>query len=143
MDIALPAVAQALTLEVIAADGALISIQAELSYDPAAPYAVTTVFATSPEKLTWTFGRELLCEGVQAPSGSGDVHVWPCLDIDRRPVVMIELCPPGGGALIQVRTDDLVRFIKQMTDVVPLGRESEQLDIDGTILALLDTTHGS
>ena len=57
--------------------------------------------------MRWTFGRELLSDGLYEPSGDGDVHVWPCLDSDGRAVVIIELCSPDGEALVQARTSDL------------------------------------
>ena len=104
MEMAPVAVTQCVTLELIDATGASTPLEAELQYDPSDPYAVTTVFMTGRSQVRWTFGRDLLTEGLYEPSGDGDVHVWPCLDVDGHAVVIIELCStarrwsrPGPG----------------------------------------------
>lgn len=139
MNIASPAVSQAVTLDLIDASGAATPIQAELHYDAADPYAVTTVFLTPHSEVSWTFGRDLLSDGLFEPAGDGDVHVWPCLDADGRAVVIIELCSPDGEALVQARTGDLSAFVARMNSVVPSGSESEHINMDAAIAALLDT----
>jgi hypothetical protein len=131
-------VSQALTLELIDASGASTPIEAELQYDPRDPYAVTTVFMTARSQVRWTFGRELLAAGLYEPSGDGDVHVWPCLDADGNAVVIIELCSPDGEALVQARTGDLSTFVERISKAVVPGTESEYLDLDATIAAILE-----
>lgn len=132
------AVSQPLTLELIDATGTATPIDAELQYDPHDPYAVTTVFITGRSHVRWTFGRELLAAGLHEPSGDGDVHVWPCLDAEGRAVVIIELSSPDGEALVQARTGDLSAFVERMNRAVAPGSESEHLDLDATITAILD-----
>jgi hypothetical protein len=129
-------ITQALTLELIDATGSVTPIDAELHYDPRDPYAVTTVFMTGSSHVTWTFGRELLVDGLYEPSGDGDVHVWPCLDSAGRAVVIIELCSPDGEALVQARTSDLSTFVDRMHAVVAPGTESDCVDLDAAILAI-------
>ncbi|HET6626813.1 MAG TPA: SsgA family sporulation/cell division regulator [Nocardioidaceae bacterium] len=132
------AVTQPVSLELIDATGASTPIEAELHYDPRDPYAVTTVFMTGHSQVCWTFGRELLAQGLYEPSGDGDVHVWPCLDADGHAVVIIELCSPDGEALVQAKTGDLRSFVDRMTKAVPAGSESDHLDVDATIASILD-----
>jgi hypothetical protein len=129
-------VTQSVTLELIDPTGAVTPIDAELHYDPRDPYAVTTVFLTGASQVRWTFGRDLLCEGLYEPSGDGDVHVWPCLDSDGHAVVIIELCSPDGEALVQARTGDLSSFVDRMSKAVPLGTESDHVDLDKVIDAI-------
>ncbi len=129
-------VMQPVTLELIDAAGAVIPIEAELHYDPRDPYAVTTVFITGASQVRWTFGRDLLMEGLYEPSGDGDVHVWPCLDSEGHAVVIIELCSPDGEALVQARTGDLSGFVERMTRAVEPGTESDHLDIDAGLAAI-------
>jgi len=131
------AVTQAVTLELIDATGASTPIEAQLQYDPRDPYAVTTVFKTGHSQVRWTFGRDLLTQGLYEPSGDGDVHVWPCLDPDGRAVVIIELCSPDGEALIQARTGDVNAFVERMAESVTPGSESDHVDVDGAIAAIL------
>ena len=130
-------VTQSVTLELIDPTGGITPIEAELHYDPTDPYAVTTVFMTGSTQVRWTFGRDLLAQGLYEPTGDGDVHVWPCLDSDGHAVVIIELCSPDGEALVQARTGDLSTFVDRMTKAVALGGESAHLDIDAAIFAIL------
>jgi hypothetical protein len=136
MNTAAAVVTQAVALELIDTSGAATPIDAELRYDPADPYAVTTVFMTGTSQVRWTFGRELLAEGLYEPSGDGDVHVWPCLDSSGHAVVIIELCSPDGEALVQAKTGDLRTFVDRMSQTVALGRESELVDVDAAIAAI-------
>jgi Streptomyces sporulation and cell division protein, SsgA len=132
-------VTQSITLELIDAAGRATPMHADLTYDPRDPYAVTAVFLTSAGNVRWTFGRELLIEGLYEPSGDGDVHVWPCLDADGRAVVIIELCSPDGEALVQANTGELTTFVEKMTAIVAPGNESDFVDVDGTIAAIFAT----
>jgi len=129
-------VTQSVTLELIDSTGAATPIEAELHYDPRDPYAVTTVFMTGSSQVRWTFGRDLLTEGLYEPSGDGDVHVWPCLDSAGRAVVIIELCSPDGEALVQAKTGDLSTFVERMSQLVEPGTESAHVDVDATIDAI-------
>jgi hypothetical protein len=131
-------VSQALTLELIDSTGAATPLEAELQYDPRDPYAVTTVFRTGRSQVRWTFGRDLLASGLYEPSGDGDVHVWPCLDADGHAVVIIELSSPDGEALVQARTGDLSIFVEKMSKAVVPGTESEYLNLDAAIAAILE-----
>jgi hypothetical protein len=129
-------VTQSVSLELIDQTGAVTPIDAELHYDPRDPYAVTTVFITGTTTVRWTFGRQLLSDGLYEPSGDGDVHVWPCLDSEGRAVVIIELCSPDGEALVQARTTDLSSFVERMAHAVKPGEESTHVDVEATIAAI-------
>jgi hypothetical protein len=130
-------VTQPVALELIDSSGAATPIDAELRYDPTDPYAVTTVFMTGSSQVRWTFGRELLSDGLYEPAGDGDVHVWPCLDSAGHAVVIIELCSPDGEALVQAKTGDLRSFVDRMAKAVEPGSESEHIDVDAAITAIL------
>ncbi|HET7356888.1 MAG TPA: SsgA family sporulation/cell division regulator [Nocardioidaceae bacterium] len=131
-------VTQSVRLELIDPNGAATPIEAQLSYDPQDPYAVTALFQTGRAEVAWTFGRDLLCQGIYEPSGDGDVHVWPCLDADGHAVVIIELSSPDGEALVQTRTGDLRAFVDRMCGAVKPGTESSHLDVDATIAAIFE-----
>jgi hypothetical protein len=136
MNTAPATVTQPVRLELIDGSGAATPIEAELRYDAADPFAVTTVFMTGHSEVRWTFGRDLLSEGLYEPAGDGDVHVWPCLDSNGHAVVIIELCSPDGEALVQARTGDLRAFVDRMNKAVKPGTESDQIDIDAAIAAI-------
>jgi hypothetical protein len=131
-----PTVTQRLGLELIDSSGAVTPIESEMHYDPSDPYAVTAVFLTGSSEVRWTFGRDLLLEGVQEPAGDGDVHVWPCMDADGGEVVLVELCSPDGEALVQARAGELSSFLDRVTTAVPVGSESDLLDLDATVAAI-------
>ncbi len=129
-------VSQVLVLELLDPSGAVAPLETELSYDPADPLAVSATFSTVAGQVRWTFGRELLIEGLVEPVGDGDVHVWPCVDNDGNSVVIIELCSPDGEALVQGRTADVTAFVERMTRSVAHGAESGLVDVDGAIAAI-------
>ncbi len=130
-------VLQDLTIDCVDAAGNISPLDATLGYDPADPYAVTATFHTGAGEVVWTFARELLTQGLTDPSGDGDVHVWPCLDVDGRAVVIIELCSPDGELLAQAKTNDVYRFVSRSLAAVPAGTESTYLDVDDMINHLL------
>jgi hypothetical protein len=137
MDTAGATLTQAVGLDLIDSSGTATPLSAELHYDPRDPYAVTTVFHTASGTVRWTFARDLLAQGLYEPSGDGDVHVWPCLDADGHAVVIVELCSPDGEALVQARTGDLSNFVARMHCAVAPGNESDHVDMDAAIAAIL------
>ncbi len=130
-------VSQVLVLELLDPSGAVAPLDTELSYDPADPLAVSATFSTVAVQVRWTFGRDLLIEGLVEPVGDGDVHVWPCVDNGGNSVVIIELCSPDGEALVQGRTADIAGVVERMTRSVAPGAESALVDVDGAIAAIL------
>src|SRR4029078_607520 len=53
-------------------------LDAELRYDPADPFAVSLAIGVDcGEPVVWTFARDLLAAGVNAPSGEGDITIEP------------------------------------------------------------------
>ena len=124
-------------LEFVDPQGEATSIDADLVFDPADPYAVTMVFRTGVQEVLWTFGRELLVEGRYEPTGDGDVHVWPCLSSDGSAVVIIELCSPDGELLVQAGSRNVDRFVTAMLDSVPEGQESTFVNFDDELASIL------
>ena len=130
-------ITQPVMVELVGPTGGVTPVRSELIYDPRDPYAVTAVFMAGESQVSWTFGGDLLREGLSEPTGDGDVHVWPCLDAAGRAVVIIELCSPDGEALVQARTTDVLAFVDRMNAAVPPGTESALLDVDSAIAAIL------
>ena len=130
-------VTENLELELVDPQGEAASIESDLVFDPADPYAVTMVFRTGVQEVRWTFGRELLVGGRFEPTGDGDVHVWPCLSSDGRAVVMIELRSPDGELLVQADSRSVDIFIAKMLSSVPDGQESVYVNFDDELAQLL------
>ena len=137
MNAAQTSVTQRVRLELIDATGGATPMDADLSYDPRDPYAVTAVFMTIAGQVRWTFGRDLLVEGLYEPTGDGDVHVWPCLSSSGSAVVIIELCSPDGELLVQASSRKVTSFVGAMLGSVPDGQESSFVDFDDELAQIL------
>jgi hypothetical protein len=129
-------VTDVVTVDLISAEDS-VEVTAQLLYTSADPYAMSMTFLVEDVDVTWTFGRDLLLDGLNEPTGDGDVHFRPCIDADGRAVVLVELYSGDQAALIQARACDLRRFADATTGVVPSGRESVYLDVEAAVTALL------
>ena len=108
-------------------------IAVTLSFDPADPWAVTLTLYSGPAPVRWTFGRELVVEGLHEPVGEGDVLVWPSLDDAGRSSVAIELRSPEGTFAGQLPTREVAPFVRDMLAAVPAGSETAHLDIEALV----------
>lgn len=130
---------RALSLRLVVAGEETVPVEAALSYSPADPYAVTAVFhADETTPVTWTFGRELLATGLDHPSGEGDVGVWPSM-ANGDPVICVALSSPSGQALLEASHHDVQAFLSAAFDLVPLGTESDHLDLEEALVRLLSS----
>ncbi len=119
----------------LAVETALVHAEVDgaLSFDPTDPFAVTlTVAPSMPERVTWTFARELLEAGVMAPAGYGDVTVEPCGDREIR----ITLAGDKVASMT-LSLDAVAEFLIATYAVVPSGSELDHVDLDAQIAALL------
>ena len=129
-----------LQLRLVIAGSVPLPVRAGLRYDALDPYAVQVSFHTGApgdgDVVEWTFARALLSEGVSAPSGDGDVQVWPSSS-GGLPVVCLSLSSPSGKALFEVPLPELVEFLAQTYAAVPTGCESDHVDVDAELALLL------
>lgn len=130
-------VASTVSVEVSNHDGKAAQIDAQLSYDPADPLAVTITFQDERGPIPWTFGRDLLMEGLYSPAGDGDVHIWPCLSKSGDAVVMFELAARDGGVLVEIGSRQVTHFVSSTLASVPRGREAGLYDVDAALQAIL------
>src|SRR3954454_2135560 len=115
-------------------------IPAVLAYDAADPFAVRITFgdvaaANGEDGVAWLVGRELLQAGLDRPAGDGDVRVWPASA--TADVLFLHLRAPSGEALFELSRATLATFLRETEALVPSGAESEVLDLDGELTALL------
>ena len=127
------------TFECVDAVGTVTIVHAVLAYSPVDPFAVTATFLTARGDVVWTFARDLLADGLTAPAGEGDVHIWPSLDAGGRTTVIIELCTRGGELVAQAVSQDIAQFLSSSFAVVPAGMESDRMDVDQLIAKLLQS----
>lgn len=133
-----------LQLRLVVAGSVPLPVRAGLRYDVLDPYAVQVSFHTgsADEAVEWTFARSLLSEGVSAPSGDGDVQVWPSTSAGS-PVVCLSLSSPSGKALFEVPRPELVQFLARTCAAVPTGSESDHVDVEAELALLLWAGPGS
>ncbi|HET7310031.1 MAG TPA: SsgA family sporulation/cell division regulator [Mycobacteriales bacterium] len=115
-------------------------LDAELRYDPADPFAVSLAIGVDcGEPVVWTFARDLLAAGVNAPSGEGDITIEPDMsegfgaDERRLRVTLATDCM----ATMVASTDRVVEFLVETFAIVPTGAELDRVDFDAEIAALL------
>lgn len=109
----------------------------DLRYRTSDPYAVSIDFRSSRGTVTWTFGRDLLAQGLHEPAGLGDVHVWPSTDHAGRPVVAIALKAPTGSVTLTASRKSVASFVRRALRVVAPGAESAYVDVDAVVARLL------
>ncbi|MFD4247148.1 SsgA family sporulation/cell division regulator [Streptomyces sp. NPDC058525] len=107
------AVEERVTARVISDDPLYRKVPVALRFTAAEPLAVRIVFPAdlSPEGTDneWVFPRALLEAGLQAPTGTGDVRVWPC----GRVQAVVEFHSPEGVAVVQFDIAALRRFLRR------------------------------
>ncbi|AZM57154.1 SsgA family sporulation/cell division regulator [Streptomyces sp. WAC 01529] len=121
----------------IAPDGHEYALPVVLRYSAEDPLAVQITFPSEASldgmEVTWIFARQLLEDGLSAPAGGGDVHIWPC----GRARTVMEFHSLEGLALVQFDDLALRRFLAQSYAVVPAGGEEPSLDLDQDLTRLL------
>jgi hypothetical protein len=128
---------QPVEARLVAAAPRMSSIPAALHYDRADPFAVRMTFP-APATLEgvdvcWTFARELLAAGLERAEGDGDVRVRP-YGYDR---TVLEFHAPEGTAVVHVHSRDVRRFLRAAGELVPVGMEHLQIDLDRDLAELM------
>jgi hypothetical protein len=128
---------QPVEARLVAAAPRMPSIPAKLHYDRRDPFAVRMTFPAPATlegvEVCWTFARELLTSGLEGPEGHGDVRVRP-YGYDR---TVLEFHAPEGTAVVHVHSADIRRFLGATSDLVPVGLEHLQLDLDHDLAELM------
>lgn len=108
-------------------------IPVELRYEAGDPYAVRMTFHLPGDTpVTWTFGRELLLDGLNGPSGDGDVHIEPT-GPEALGDVSIQLQVGSDRALFRAGAAPLLAFLHRTDKLVPLGQELTQGDFEDNL----------
>ena len=137
-------VSSELQLQLVVPGTSSLPVRAGLRYERSDPYAVQVSFHTggSEDPVEWTFARQLLGDGVVLASGEGDVRVWPSVG-DHETVVFLSLSSPSGQALFEVPLEALSDFLAQTYAAVPIGSESEHVDVGAELALLLSVEPGA
>jgi hypothetical protein len=126
------------------------AVPAALVYDSTDPFAVRVRFGDDgpddvgtshydgPDEdggVEWLLSRDLLRAGLTGPVGEGDVRLWPArggLD-----VLFLQLRAPSGEALFELSGTAVGDFLRETELLVPAGTESDVLQVDDELSALL------
>ncbi|MSZ78262.1 MAG: SsgA family sporulation/cell division regulator [Actinobacteria bacterium] len=114
------------------------AVPATLCYDVRDPYAVALTFRPAEGPVRWLLAREMLVRGLAGPAGVGAVRVWPALDAQLHPSVVIDLRSPDGRLSVRVSAPAVERFLARTIAIVPIGDEG--LHLDAELAALLGTS---
>ncbi|MFF0227718.1 SsgA family sporulation/cell division regulator [Streptomyces sp. NPDC004629] len=121
----------------VAAAPRMPSIPATLHYDRRDPFAIRMSFPAPATlegvEVCWTFARDLLTAGLHGPQGHGDVRVRP-YGYDR---TVLEFHAPEGTAVVHVHSAEIRRFLDATSELVPLGLEHLQFDLDHDLAELM------
>ncbi len=139
-----------LGLRLVAAEQTIVPLVASLNYSGSDPYAIRMAFHVgSEEPVEWIFARDLLADGLMTPEGDGDVRVWPSPATDSpheageadgaatHSVLNIELSSPFGEARFEAPSEAIASFLDRTYRIVPMGKESDVIDIDAELNGLL------
>jgi hypothetical protein len=130
------AVTAELSLRMVVDTDATIEVPCALEYRAEEPYAVRATFRTGVADIEWMFGRDLLLEGLQRPSGEGDVVIWP-EHSGEHPLILLALNSPSGQAVLECDRPLVEVFLRRTFEIVPLGAEELTTDVDGWITGIL------
>jgi hypothetical protein len=133
-----------LGLRLVAAEQAVVPLVASLHYSGNDPYAIRMAFHVgSEDPVEWIFARDLLADGLMTPEGDGDVQIWPSGPAggadEQNPlsVLNIKLSSPFGEAHFEAPAEAIANFLDRTFRIVPMGRESQAIDIDAELNGLL------
>src|SRR5688500_15424836 len=120
-------------------------VPALLCYDTSDPFAVRIAFGdvgddagrVDPDDggIAWLVSRELLQASLDGPAGDGDIRLWPAHAATD--VLFLHLRAPSGEALFELSRAAVAAFLRQTETPVPSGTESDLLDLDDELQALL------
>src|SRR5579863_9422870 len=102
-----------LGLMLVVPQHATVPLVASLFYSGEDPFAVRMAFHVgTDEPVEWIFARDLLAEGMTAPSGEGDVRVWPS-NPDGEPTLNLVLSSPFGQAHFEAPMQAMAGFLRR------------------------------
>ncbi|MCK1796822.1 SsgA family sporulation/cell division regulator [Streptomyces sp. XM4193] len=101
-----------------------------LHYDTADPLAVRVVFpaeaALDGVETSWFFARELLATGVDRPTGTGSVRLWP----RGEGTVFLELQAPEGVAVVDLSAIAVREFLRESYELLSAEAEASVSEVD-------------
>jgi len=111
-----------------------------LGYRENDPYAVSLTFHSGAGDVEWVVSRTLMLQGLAAPAGEGDVKIYPSIDEDAKAVAVFDFSSPDGRLIATADSREVQTFLGKSFSAVPVGSESQHLDLDALIADLLGSS---
>ncbi|MEU2583025.1 SsgA family sporulation/cell division regulator [Streptomyces avermitilis] len=86
-----------------------------LRYDPEVDPRSVRIGLPGPHE--WAFSRDLLERGLRAPTGTGEVRIWPC----GRVQAVMEFHSAQGVAVVEFEAKTLIRFLRRTYMATPVS----------------------
>lgn len=114
-----------------------LPVKLTMRYTAADPYACAFTFEGAKD-VSWTFARDVLADGLDRCSdhAAGDMDVMVYRGVAPG-LVWLRLQSHDGAALFALTRADVARFVRRSYRLVARGAESEHLDLDACVAALL------
>lgn len=120
--------------------GRTVEVPTTLGYRESDPYAVSLTFHSASGDVEWVVSRTLMLQGLAAPAGEGDVKIYPSIDEDAKAVAVLDFSSPDGRLIATADSSEMQTFLGKTFSAVPVGAESQHLDVDTLISDLLGTS---
>ncbi len=139
------AVSAELSLGLVGPECTIVPLMASLHYTSHDPYAIKIAFHVGTgEPVEWTLARDLLAAALHTREGTGDVQAWPSAapggssgDTAGPMIMNISMTSPFGHAQFEASAADIAGFLQRTYLIVPVGGESDFIDFDAELVALL------
>ncbi|MFJ1754772.1 SsgA family sporulation/cell division regulator [Kitasatospora sp. NPDC088134] len=126
-------VTERITLYLLTPEGTAAALETEWHYRPDDPYAVRLEFGPETAGACWVLSREMLVAALSCPVGEGDIQLAPTED----GLLCLALGSRAGVVLLSTEAAPVEQFLNATAELVPFGTESERIDWDGGLAALL------
>jgi Streptomyces sporulation and cell division protein, SsgA len=141
------AVSAELSLGLVGPEHTIVPLMASLHYTCQDPYAVKMAFHVgTDEPVEWTLARDLLAAALHSHEGIGDVQAWPSAAPgdpaaeDEAGILNLSMTSPYGHAQFEAPAAAVASFLRRTFRIVPAGQESQFIDFDAELAALLSQT---
>lgn len=132
-------ISQDLTLWCVDPWSRAVQVPTTLGYRADDPYAVSLTFHSGAGDVEWVASRMLLVQGLGDDAGDGDIKVSPSVDDDGTSILVLDFSSPDGELVAHADAFEVQSFLTRSFALVPVGTESDRLDIDTLIAQLLET----
>ena len=106
------------------------------------PYAVMmSISQPGGRWIDWLMSRDLLIDGLDGPTGLGDVRLTPISD-EEFDVLQVRIGDDESFAILEFDRDLIERFLNATYELVEVGEESSFIDVEAEIEKITNSCAG-